>query len=482
MDIRHNGKYVDCLIIGYPGEEKYKTAFVQELERYDISLPINFVTMYHSRVLMEISLLKNELEGNNFTTTYIISTSMDMDKFDEVKARYTLIVFRYFQSIGQILDVIKNLRRRMVNTKIIVGGGFFCQAWSKLTPHEAKYFLHLIGADFYICQYECSQSVIQIIQKENSLSGLNDIPDIYYLSEGEYIKSRSTISASRVIPKPIKYGELLSSLQPIAAMRTSISCPYFCSFCAVKNRSDTFIKLPISIIQQDVKDIIQVPQVSMLNFIDETINLPQNEYHLFLQMLITMKQSITWFSFIRADQIDEETAILMKKSGCLAVMIGFESGSDILLHAMNKQTTAQKMEQAHRILKKHGIYTIAYFIIGFPGETVETIQLTLQYINNIKPDFYQVNVWSCDVNSDIWLERQHYDLILKGGEWAHKTMNIYQAIEAVTYIQKHVKESINIRGFDITFALQMLKHGIDINTIRKLYKSIRIERGRISCQ
>ncbi len=472
---------VDCLIIGYPGEGKYKAAFAQEAYKHDILLPTDFVTMFHPRVLMEISLLKNELEQNNFTTAHIVSILQDMDKLDEIKARYVLIVFRYFQSAGQIINIIKNIRRRMANTKIIVGGGFFCQAWSKLTPQETKYFLHLLGADFYICQYECSDSVIQILQKERSISCLNDIPNIYYLSNGEYIKSQSTSQANNIVPKPIKYGQLLSSLQPIAAMRTSISCPYFCSFCAVKNRDDTFIKLPLSIIQQDIEDIIQVPQVSMINFTDETINLPKNEFYLFLQMLISIKHSLSWFSFVRADQIDEETAILMKKSGCLAVMIGFESGSDIMLNAMNKQTTAEKMEHAHRILKKHGIYTIAYFIVGFPGETDETIELTLQFINNINPDFYQVNIWSCEVNSDIWLKRQHYDLILKGGVWSHKTMNMPKAYAAAAYIQKHVKRSIDIRGFDISFALQMLNHGIDINTVRKLYESIWIERERISC-
>lgn len=479
MGINHNKNHVDCLIVGYPGEEEYKTSFIKELNKYNILLPTDFVTMFHPRVLMEISILKNKLEENDFTTDHIVSTSKDMNKLNEIKARYVLIVFRYFQSIGQIINIIKNIRWRLVNTKIIVGGGFFCQAWSKLTPQEAKYFLHLIGADFYICKYECSLSIIQILKKENSISDLNEIPDIYYLLNGEYIKSQSTFQTNPALPKPIKYGKLRSLLQPIAAMRTSISCPYSCSFCAVKNRSDAFIKLPISIIKQDIEDIILAPQVSMINFTDETINLPKNEYHMFLQMLITMKHSLSWFSFVRVDQIDEETAILMKKSGCLAVMIGFESGSDILLNAMNKKTTTQKMEYAHRILKKHGIYTIAYFIVGFPGETNETVNLTLQYINTIKPDFYQVNVWSCEVNSDIWQERQRYDLILRGGIWAHKTMNIHQANAAVSYIQQQVKESIDIRGFDISFSLQMLNHGINIDTVRKLYESIWIERGRI---
>lgn len=191
-------------------------------------------------------------------------------------------------------------------------------------------------------------------------------------------------------------------------------------------------------------------------------------------MLIDTGRPPFWFSFVRADQIDEETAVLMKKSGCRAVMIGFESGSDQLLSTMNKQTTVQKLLKAHQIIKQQNILTIAYFIIGFPGETRGTIEETFRFIQAIQPDFYQVNVWSCEVNSDIYLARQNYHLVLNGKNWSHDTMDTQQAHAAVTYIRRHVKGPAEIHSFDITFALQLLQHGVPLATVKKLYKTIDI--------
>ena len=76
------------------------------------------------------------------------------------------------------------------------------------------------------------------------------------------------------------------------------------------------------------------------------------------------------------------------------------------------------------------------------GETRGTIEETFRFIQAIQPDFYQVNVWSCEVNSDIYLARQNYHLVLNGKNWSHDTMDTQQAHAAVTYIQMCIRDRI----------------------------------------
>lgn len=466
---------VDCLILGYPGEDNKLLSFKQQLYHHGITTSLNFTTMFYPRVIMETSLLKNKLESNGFTTKHIVSIVNNWHIMNDFLPRFIVIAFRYFESSSQIVKTVKMVRQLLQGAQIIVGGGFFYQAFHKLSPFEASYYLKLLQADFYIDLFDCSDTVIQIMQQAEHPSHMQDIPFIYFRSGDDYIKSNQNNHYSpQRDAKAVNYGHFLHSLPSVAAMRTSVSCPYNCSFCAVKNKDDRFQKLPLSVIRQDVIDLMNTPQVSIINFTDETLNLPVNTFKTFLQMLIDTGRPPFWFSFVRADQIDEETAVLMKKSGCRAVMIGFESGSDQLLSTMNKQTTVQKLLKAHQIIKQQNILTIAYFIIGFPGETRGTIEETFRFIQAIQPDFYQVNVWSCEVNSDIYLARQNYHLVLNGKNWSHDTMDTQQAHAAVTYIRRHVKGPAEIHSFDITFALQLLQHGVPLATVKKLYKTIDI--------
>jgi anaerobic magnesium-protoporphyrin IX monomethyl ester cyclase len=92
------------------------------------------------------------------------------------------------------------------------------------------------------------------------------------------------------------------------------------------------------------------------------------------------------------DTIDRETALSMKKSGCVRVFFGLESGNDSVLTLMNKQTTTREARKAVLTMKAAGIQVGAFFIVGYPGETDDTILDTLHFASSLPLDYLSFSV------------------------------------------------------------------------------------------
>jgi radical SAM superfamily enzyme YgiQ (UPF0313 family) len=95
------------------------------------------------------------------------------------------------------------------------------------------------------------------------------------------------------------------------------------------------------------------------------------------KLIIADGLKVTWTANSRVDYVDEEMLKLMGQAGCILISWGIESGNELVLKRAHK---GYKMEQAHKALqwaKAAGIKNWGYFIIGLPGETVETIQETM---------------------------------------------------------------------------------------------------------
>jgi radical SAM superfamily enzyme YgiQ (UPF0313 family) len=77
----------------------------------------------------------------------------------------------------------------------------------------------------------------------------------------------------------------------------------------------------------------------------------------------------------------------MKEAGCDRIRIGIESGSERILKHMNKGITLAQIRKSVEVLHRSGIPWSAYFMLGVPAETEESIQETLALIREIDPPF-----------------------------------------------------------------------------------------------
>ncbi|MDA3834198.1 MAG: radical SAM protein [Spirochaetales bacterium] len=95
---------------------------------------------------------------------------------------------------------------------------------------------------------------------------------------------------------------------------------------------------------------------------------------------------MTWFCLSRVDRITQSDIALWQDSGCRKVFFGLESGSNDILKLMNKKTTTDEAEKTIERFAQSDIRTAGFFIVGYPGETYDTIETTFKWALSLPLD------------------------------------------------------------------------------------------------
>lgn len=162
---------------------------------------------------------------------------------------------------------------------------------------------------------------------------------------------------------------------------TSRGCPYKCGFCSklpdghiIRRRHVSFVVHEIMRIQSEYDDI-------SFRFKDDLFTSNPK----WLRSFDSYNLGIEYSCNVRADFKDEIPDLLVS-SGCKTACIGIESGSDKVLKAMKKGTTREQNLSAIKRLKDVGIQVLTWIVVGYPGETYETLYETISLLEEAQPD------------------------------------------------------------------------------------------------
>jgi len=195
-----------------------------------------------------------------------------------------------------------------------------------------------------------------------------------------------------------KYSSIsFTRKKPFATIITSVGCPNRCNFCIIGGATvergygkKWRFKSPEKILSE-IKHLLSLG-VKSIYFFDETFTADRQRVRELCLLIVKECLKFEWSCNGRADTLDEETVKLMKKAGCWSIMFGLECGSQSLLEKANKGTTLAKELVAINSCSKNGISVVASFIIGFPGETQETIKQTLEMAKRINTHRTQFDI------------------------------------------------------------------------------------------
>ena len=98
-----------------------------------------------------------------------------------------------------------------------------------------------------------------------------------------------------------------------------------------------------------------------------------------MQRLLAQNVKIKWTCNSRVDFVDQEMLQLMGKAGCHFISWGIESGNEEILAHAKKGVDPERAKLSLAWARAAGIKNWGYFIIGLPGETVETIKQTIAF-------------------------------------------------------------------------------------------------------
>lgn len=185
------------------------------------------------------------------------------------------------------------------------------------------------------------------------------------------------------------YQYLVEPKGRMASILTSRGCDMACAFCSQRMfwREDWRCRKPEKVVEE-MEYLRDTYDISFITLIDAYPTKHRARWEKFLDLVIERKLGVYLLIETRVEDIIRDQDILHKyrDAGIIHVYIGAESADKDTLNSLNKGTDFDQNKQALDLLREIGIMTEASFMIGFPNETWDSIQNTIDSAIYLNPD------------------------------------------------------------------------------------------------
>lgn len=341
-------------------------------------------------------------------------------------------------------EIIQHVHKVRPGLPVIIGGNIT----KDIRP---DFLIDKMGADFGIVG-EAETSLPYLLDALVKRSGdFNDIPGVIFKDPVTGAIKRNTENrldlSVNIVPAwhhiDVDYYSKICNIgcwgnhlrMPVLTGR---GCVGRCSFCSPT--IGAFRMRPIEHVISEMKYLNSKYDFEQFVFMNEMLYKSKEEIERFCNAYKGSGIGKSWLGNMRVDSdIDVDTFLLMKSSGCISVGAGIESGSDKILKLMNKRTTAEQIKKFFRNAKKAGLSCTGTFLVGNEGETEtdlkETIDMvikeemnTVESLTNAYPgtliyknalsrglikdewDYLRQLRFGCDLWDYTWTDRRHINI------------------------------------------------------------------------
>lgn len=186
-----------------------------------------------------------------------------------------------------------------------------------------------------------------------------------------------------------RYYSFISQRKNFTIMLTSMGCPFRCSFCAIPSNNMYRERSPENVVDE-IEQCYKQFNVREIDFFDAVLFLNKPRMMEIFRLMRRRNLKVEWSCRSRVDVVDEEILQEAAEAGCRQIYYGIESADISILNAINKRTDIDQIKQAIRWSKSYAIRPMGFFMIGNPGETVKTVQQSLELAKDLGLDFVQV--------------------------------------------------------------------------------------------
>jgi radical SAM superfamily enzyme YgiQ (UPF0313 family) len=274
--------------------------------------------------------------------------------------------------------------RNFSDAPIVLGGAGY-----SMYPESA---LEYLEADMGI-QGEGEVAFPLLLDKMQQGADLSDTPGLYLLDFDLYTE-RAFAKNLDTLPFPDDYLWLPSPTTEDEEFwlpfQTRRGCPMDCSYCSTSTIEGRIFRTrsPALVVEEIAKQAKK--GFARFHFVDNTFNLPVSYAKELCRQLAAAELDITWRCILYPWKIDEELVRLMVKAGCREVALGFESGCESVLQAMNKRYNSQDVRRASQILGDYGIHRMGFLLLGGPGESKKSVEESLAFTDSLNLEVVKV--------------------------------------------------------------------------------------------
>jgi len=335
-------------------------------------------------------------------------------------------------------EIAQKIKRRCPNIKIIVGGPHVSSMGVETIERFQEFDVAVVG--------EGEEIIVRLLKAYREGADLSTVPALIY-RDANSITTRVIQTPKLAINKdldrlPVPAWDLLPDFPnaykpavydfpegPVASIAASRGCPFHCKFCD----TSTF--------------------GASVRAYDDLFTASKKRTTALCNLIIESGLEMTWSCASRVDVINPDTLALMKQAGCWEMSFGLESGSNTLLQKMDKSASLDKSVRAINWTNDVGIRSKGLFMLGYPGETPETMAQTKAFVKDIPLTIMNLTKFTPYPGSPIY--RDIYGTSIRDDHWEKMNgMNFIWTAEGLTQEQldKNYKEILS--GFYMQHRVQ----------------------------
>ena len=358
------------------------------------------------------------LELNGYNVNIIDAESENLSSNDVMKRlNFNIDVVGITGTVmvaHELLKIASLIRKKYPSTFLVVGGPFF-NALPKETMKTGVFNVGILGEAEFVFP-----KLVNAFEKGLEFKEVNSI---VYINKGKlkFTGSPAVIKNIDMLPFPARH--LLPNLKfynpkalykslPSTTLISSRGCPNRCIFCDNSIfRKQVRMHSPERVIKE-IELLINKYGIRELVFIDDNLTLNHKRILKICKLIRDKNISISWRCLARVDTISKDLLKEMKKSGCWLVAYGIESGNQTILDYIQKGINLNQIKKAVKLTNEAGIESFAYFMLGFPIDTKQTIDDTIKFALSLNLDYITFN------KTAIYPGTKLYNILLKSSSFS----------------------------------------------------------------
>lgn len=295
------------------------------------------------------------------------------------------LIITELEQTGTIMGIIRKI---MPDVPVTFGG-----PWPSANPEEA---IGKLGADFVVIG-EGELVFAELIDAVNKGLSTDSIPGTASPVDGRVkINPGRYLTEDELNSLPFPAWDLIDhklyaktpsfatvGRRPYISIVTSRGCPYRCSYCH-QTMGKVFRKRSAESVLAEMEELHFQHGFKEFEIIDDCFNLDRERMYAILTAIKEKMRGIKLHfpNGIRADMLHPEDLLLFKQAGTVSACFAIETSSSRLQKMIRKNLNLEKASIAINASVKAGIYTIGFFMIGFPTETYEEALNTAEFAVN----------------------------------------------------------------------------------------------------
>ena len=262
---------------------------------------------------------------------------------------------------------------------------------------------------------EGEETLLELVRAiESNTDDLSGISGLAFRGEDKHIIVNSPrkriddldslpFPAIHLLPELSKYKPYLLQYKrlPYMTLITSRGCPFACVFCNTPFGKEVRFHSPRYVVDY-IEYLSTQFDVKELAFCDDTFTIDEERVFEMCAQIRKRKLDMTWYAATRANIKNKDLFREMKKSGCWICAIGVESSSPEILRLIGKKISLEKVKQVCSWVLESGLVLKTFFILGNPGETVETMDGTIKFAKSLKAHFPVFSLMTPYPGAELW--------------------------------------------------------------------------------